>query len=160
MADIDIQSPETPSFMRPEDFHVPAAPGSSPSSGSSGGAYPVYVCISMPTVDSPLTFKQGNVGMTLVMMLTHLNGAPMDLTGKLVTLKMQPISGGTLKINALVVILLAAYGIVSYAFVGTDTDTPALYNLEFVTTNADGSAGVETFPGDSYLSVNILPSEG
>jgi hypothetical protein len=139
---------------------TPNVTWSAPSSGTSGGSYPVYISVPAPSVNTPLTFKQGNIGQQLVMMLFHANGEPIDLTGKLVRMRMQPIAGGALKINALVVVLLASLGIISYTFTGTDTDTPGSYNLEFLITNADGSPGSETYPADSYLRLKIIASEG
>ena len=130
------------------------------SSGGSGGSYPVYISVPAPTINTPLVFKQNSVGQQFVIMLLQPSGAPMDLTGNLVHLRVQPIAGGVLKINALVVVLLASLGIVSYTFVGTDTDTAGSFNVEFVVTNADGSPGSDTYPTDSYLRLKIIASEG
>jgi hypothetical protein len=156
----DFLSPETPDDMRPEDPHGDSSVVAPDPPASSGGAYPVYICIPKPSVDTPLTFKQGSVGQQLIMMLLHANDTPMDLTGKLVRLKMRSVVGGALKVDSLVVVLLASMGIISYSFVGTDTDTPGSYNVEFVATNTDGSAGSETYPADTYLRVRIIASEG
>lgn len=134
---------------------------SAPSSGGgSGGAYPVYISVPPPSVNTPLVFKQGSVGQPLIAMLLQPNGEPMDLTGKAVRMRMQSIGGGSLKINAAATILLASLGIISYTFVGTDTDTAGSFNVEFVVTNADASPGQQSYPSDSYLSLKILASEG
>ena len=138
----------------------PSVVWSAPSTGGGGGSYPVYIAVQPPTVDSPLTFKQGDVNAKIVVQLLYLNGTPMDLTGKIVTVKMQPVAGGTLKIDTSATILCASLGIVSYQFVGTDTDTPGYYNLEFQATNADASPGALTYPQDSYLRVRIVSYEG
>lgn len=145
-----------------EEFtYSPDVAWSAPSGGGgSGGAYPVYIAIETPSVTSPLITKQGTVGQQLVLQLKHANGTPFDLTGKLAKMHMQPIGGGALKINSLVVVLLASMGIVSYTFAGTDTDTAGTFNLEFVITNTDGSPGVQTYPVDGYLRLKILASEG
>jgi hypothetical protein len=136
------------------NWSAPASGG-----GAGSGAYPVYICVQTMTVDSPLVMKQYDTPQ-IVMQLLHANGVPMDLAGKRARLKLQSIGGGSLKVSALTTVLLASLGIVSYQFASTDSDTGGSYNMEFQVTPADGSAGSETYPAASYLSVKITASEG
>lgn len=156
----DFLSPETPKFLRPEDpTNSTNGGGGTPTPTPSGGAYPVYIVIDPDALETPLVFKQGDVGAELVVLLRHLNGIPMDLTGKTVSIKAWPIAGGDLTIEEAVAIECARFGIVSYIFVGGDTDTAGSYNVEFVVANADGSPGTLTYPANGYLRMKILPNQ-
>lgn len=65
--------------------------------------------------------------------LTDANGA-INLTGATVRFQMRLPGSSTLKVDAAATVVNAVAGQVSYAWQGTDTDTPALYVAWFEVT--------------------------
>lgn len=81
--------------------------------------------------------------------------APVNLTtATSVAFSMREAGGGPVKINrASAAITSAATGEVTYSWGTTDTDTVASYEAEVEVTWNDTK--VETFPNDSYWSIEI-----
>lgn len=96
----------------------------------------------LPIVEATLGFDDG----TLVA----------DLTGCTVNfiMRRQDAPTGPAKVNALAELVTPSRGQVRYSWVGTDTDTPGLYNAEWQVTYPDGRK--QTFPTLSYHTISVL----
>jgi hypothetical protein len=79
---------------------------------------------------------------------------PLDLTGASVTFRMRA-RGGAVKIAAgACTVITAASGIVEYPWAAGDTDTPGLYDAEFVAT-LPGALPL-TAPADQHIEVKVV----
>lgn len=83
-------------------------------------------------------------------LLTDSAGAVLDLTGATVQFRMRARDGAALKVNAAGVNVGA--GIVEYAWATGNTDTPGIYDAEWVLTYA---GQVRTVPTAGYSSVVV-----
>ena len=105
---------------------------------------------------SDFTIKSGATSPDLVVTLLD-GGTPQDLTGASVTMRMRPVSGGPLTLEApAAVVAPTESGVVSYTWVDDDTATPGEYEVEWVVTFANGTE--QPFPGTGYTTVTIEPS--
>jgi hypothetical protein len=87
--------------------------------------------------------------------LLDSTGAAINLTGMTVTFKMRPRDGGALKVNQAGAVVSAGAGTVSYTWQAGDTDTPGIYDAEWVLTSVSGD---QTVPTAGYLVVTVLPN--
>jgi hypothetical protein len=86
--------------------------------------------------------------------LSDPNGI-IDLTGASVAFHMNVAKGGTPKVNAAASIVGdPTLGVVEYAWIAIDTDSPGTYNCEWEVTFANGK--ILSCPNDSYDTVTIL----
>jgi hypothetical protein len=79
-----------------------------------------------------------------------------DLTGATIRFHMNVTKGGTPKVNALAdVVGDPMLGVVEYAWIATDTDSPGDYFAEWEITFSGGD--ILSIPNDSYIDIQILP---
>jgi hypothetical protein len=99
--------------------------------------------------------KEGDFLPVLQRTLYDENDAAVDLTNA-TSVKFTMKRGATTKISKVgCAIIDTLNGIVQYAWTGTDTDTPGVYDAEFQVTYV--SAKIETFPNDGYIKITITP---
>lgn len=98
--------------------------------------------------------KQNDTSPTMLATLQNASGSAIDLTGATVRFYMRPVGSTNTTVNALATVVTAASGIVRYSWIAANTATIGSYQAEFQVTYAD--AAVETFPNDSYISVEII----
>ncbi len=81
------------------------------------------------------------------------DGVAVDLTAA-VSYKFTMKMGGTVKVNkATMIVVVAASGIIEYAWGATDTDTAGTYDAEV---EVDwGSSEVQSFPSTGYFTIQI-----
>lgn len=105
---------------------------------------------------SDFTIKSGATSPDLL--VTLLDGtAPQDLTGATVRMRMRPVHGGDLTLDApATVVSPATSGVVSYTWVDDDTAVPGEYEVEWVVTFSGGAE--QSFPGSGYTTVIVEPS--
>jgi len=105
--------------------------------------------------------KRGDLLPVITATLKDANGAAVDLTGTAVKLLMKKVGGTSAKVNATATVdpdQVTNKGKVSYAWVGTDTDTGGVYEAEWEVTFAGGKK--QTFPNPEYLVVRITGDLG
>lgn len=98
--------------------------------------------------------KQNDTSPKMLATLQNANGDAIDLTGASVRFHMRTVNGSASVVSAAATIVNAASGIVRYSWAAGDTATVGTYQAEFQVTYAD--ATIETFPNDSYISVQIV----
>jgi predicted dehydrogenase len=98
--------------------------------------------------------KQNDTSPKILATLQNANGDAIDLTGASVKFHMRTVGGASTVVDAAATIVTAASGIVRYSWVSPNTATIGSYQAEFQVTYAD--ATIETFPNDSYISVEIV----
>ena len=97
--------------------------------------------------------KKGDTNNVLEATLRDVNGVVVNLTGATVVFSMMN-AASTVKVSlAACTIVTAAAGLVSYAWVAADVNTAGTYRGEFQVTYSGG--GIQTFPNDSYIEVEI-----
>lgn len=101
------------------------------------------------------TVGQHDHGVPMKSSLVDGDGAPVNLSGASVHLAVSAGVGYPRIVDAQAVVEDAANGAVSYTWTSTDTQTPGNYIASWEVTFADGS--LESFPNDSYITVNITP---
>jgi 5-hydroxyisourate hydrolase-like protein (transthyretin family) len=98
--------------------------------------------------------KQNDTSPAMLATLQNASGTAIDLTGASVRFHMRTVNGSASVVSAAATIVTAASGIVRYSWAAGDTATVGTYQAEFQVTYAD--ATIETFPNDSYISVQIV----
>jgi hypothetical protein len=102
------------------------------------------------------TLKQGDIRDEFVAVLTDKNGVAVDLTAAVeIKLKMRPVLGGAMKVDAVAAKFGPDVGRVRYTWIAANVDTPGLYFAEFEVAWSGGAP--QTFPQDGYLVVQIVP---
>jgi hypothetical protein len=103
--------------------------------------------------------KQGDLLPTLDAILKDDNG-PVDMTGSTLKFFMRTPEG-TVKVNGSAATAdpnqVVNKGKVSYAWSGTDTDTPGMYQGEF---EATINSKRETFPSHGYIVITVVDDIG
>lgn len=100
--------------------------------------------------------KQGNLLPALATTLTDEDGNAVDYSGYTGLRFHMRLPGATsAKVDAAATEVNAAVGTITYAWTGTDTDTPGVYQAEFEVTMPTGKP--ITYPNDGYIDVIILP---
>lgn len=77
-----------------------------------------------------------------------------DLALASVKVTVKSLKTNIVKINAACDIIDSSAGLVEYAWVVADTDTPGFYSLEFEATRPTGKI---TYPNNGYAILEILP---
>jgi predicted dehydrogenase len=98
--------------------------------------------------------KQNDTSPKVLATLQNASGSAIDLTGASVRFHMRTLDGSSTVVDAAATIVTAASGIVRYSWTAPNTATSGSYQAEFEVTYADAS--IETFPNDTYISVEIL----
>lgn len=100
--------------------------------------------------------KQGDL-LPLMTSILKIDNTPVDLTNATgVQFVMSLAATSADKVNrAASITSPPTAGSVSYSWVTGDTDTPGDYRAEWQVTWAGGK--VQTFPGDGYISITVLP---
>jgi hypothetical protein len=98
--------------------------------------------------------KQNDTSPKMLATLQNANGDAIDLTGASVRFHMRAVGSTSTVVDAAATIVTAASGIVRYSWTSANTATVGSYQAEFQVTYAD--ATIETFPNDSYISVEIV----
>lgn len=101
------------------------------------------------------TLKQNDTRPALLATLMTAEGTAVNLTGASLRFLMKSDS---LKVDAPATVLDAEAGTIQYVWVAADTDTAGTFRAEVEVTYADLS--IETFPNDSYWTINITPDLG
>lgn len=102
----------------------------------------------------PFFIKQGNTLPAYVVALKDNSGASVNLTGCSVKFHMSNYTAGSV-INSAATIVDAVNGLVSYAWLGSDTTTAGDFSTEWKVTFPSGAQ--QTFPQNGYNVVTILP---
>ena len=106
-----------------------------------------------------IRIKQGDLRPIITATLVDSTDTAIDLTSASSVKFVMNLQGSTTnKIDAAGVILTAASGIVTYTWVGTDTDTIGTYDAEFEVKWATDI--YQTFPVRNYLTVEIVQDLG
>jgi phage baseplate assembly protein gpV len=97
--------------------------------------------------------KQNDTSPHLSATLKDADGNLIDLTSATVRFHMRKIGGSTALVDAAATVVAEDAGSVRYNWQAEDTETPGSFHAEFEVTYASGD--IETFPNDSYVSVEI-----
>jgi len=97
--------------------------------------------------------KENDTTPSLRAELLNGSGDPVDLLGATLRFHMRPIGSTAVSIDSPASIISEAGGIVQYDWVVGDTTQIGSYQAEFEVTYSDGN--VETFPNNSYISIEI-----
>lgn len=100
------------------------------------------------------TIKQNDTSPALQATLQDYAGTAISLVGASVRFHMKGLDGSA-AIDAPMVVINAAGGVVRYNWQVTDTDTFGTYKAEFEVTYSDLS--VETFPNTDSIAIVITP---
>lgn len=98
--------------------------------------------------------KQNDTSPALLANLQDANGDNVNITGASIRFHMRQVGKGVTIIDAAAVNVTPLDGLVRYDWQAADTVGPGSYQAEFEVTYADAS--IETFPNDSYISVEII----
>jgi hypothetical protein len=95
--------------------------------------------------------KKGDLFPAIRQKLKRDDGSAIDLTGASVNFRMRE-PGQAIKVNAAATIIDIPTGDVSYQWAGTDTDTEALYDGEWVISRG---GSLETVPANGYVKIAV-----
>lgn len=99
--------------------------------------------------------KQNDTSPQIGAILKDGSGNPIDLTAASVRFHMKRIGASTASVTADATIINADAGSVKYAWSTGDTSTAGSFQAEFQVTYTGG--GIETFPNDSSIAIEITP---
>jgi hypothetical protein len=85
-------------------------------------------------------------------------GAVVNVSGAFVKFLMRDKRTGEVQVNASGVVVDGPNGVIKYSWSTGDTDTVGRYEAEFQVTYSDNS--VETFPNNSFLTIQVLDDIG
>jgi hypothetical protein len=102
--------------------------------------------------------KQNDFGTTVSRVLTDADGNPVDLSSATVKFRMQPITGGAVKVDADATVLAGTGGTVTYTWGTANLDTPGVFLAEWQATYVGGT--ILTFPNGGYDRVLVTPDIG
>lgn len=80
-------------------------------------------------------------------------GDPINLTGATVRFRMQPVAGGSLKVDTVATVVSATAGTVRHTWLAAHTDTVGLFRAWWFITHADGT--LQTVPPLDYLYIRV-----
>lgn len=101
-----------------------------------------------------MNIKRNDLLPPLDAVLLRTDGAPIDLTGCTVRLRLRSERDLPLKVDAPATIVDAPGGVVRYEWLAGDTDTVDVYRAEFEITFP--STKTMTVPTDSFFSVHVI----
>jgi hypothetical protein len=102
--------------------------------------------------------KQNDFGTTVSRVLTDANGDAVNLTSATVKFRMQPITGGPVKVDADATVLAGAGGSVYYTWGTANLDTAGVFLAEWQATYPGGT--ILTFPNGGFDRVYVTPDVG
>lgn len=103
--------------------------------------------------------KRGDTLPRLRARLLNADDSPMQLGGvDGVVLRLRPVTGGALKVEAAAQVLDGDAGLVEYSWLAGDTDTAGAFDGEWGVTYP--GAEVATVPGNGYFLLRILDRLG
>lgn len=100
------------------------------------------------------SIKQNDTSPAMLATLQDASGVAINLTGATVRFHMRAIGSNSTVVNSVATVVSALLGTVRYNWIAANTATIGSYQAEFQVTYSD--ATVETFPNDSYISVEII----
>jgi hypothetical protein len=98
--------------------------------------------------------KQNDTSPAMLATLQEADGSAVDLTGASVRFHMRPVGRAVITVDEAASIVNAGSGTVRYDWQSANISTVGSYQAEFEVVYADG--GVETFPNDGYIRVEII----
>lgn len=104
------------------------------------------------------SLKQNDTSPAIAAYLLDQDENPIDLTQCTVRFIMRKRGEEAYKVYQTVTIVDEDSGRIRYNWSAADTDTAGTFDAEFEVTYSDGT--IETFPNDTYVTVNILDDLG
>lgn len=109
--------------------------------------------------DVDFVIKQGDREPYIETTLRDQHGNPINLGGgRTVRFRMWPYGYGDVVVDAPADIIAQAGGRARYAWQEGDTDSPGLFEAEWLVTNLDGS--VETYPNGGHNVIQVVRRRG